>query len=249
MKESPSLIENPANKNNSEIEVTAILPTYNEATNIIPLINRIHTALENYSKEILVVDDNSPDRTWEIAQGVKDKNVRVIRRMEDKGLVKSIRYGVENAKGKYVVWMDADQSMPPEVIPRLIEELKAHHISCGSRYVKGGRDLRPLIRKVTSRMINLAANIILNFKVLDWTTGFVASRKEVFKTVPLNNSIYGEYCIDFFYNAGKNGFSVKEVPYDFVDRLEGESKTAAKISSLLRFGWVYGKKILSLRFK
>ena len=144
-----------------EIEVTAIIPTYNEATNIIPLINRIHTALENYSKEILVVDDNSPDRTWEIAESVKGKDVRVIRRMEDKGLVKSIRHGVENAKGKYLVWMDADQSMPPEVIPKLIDQLKENHISCGSRYIKGGKDLRPMIRKVTSRMINLAANIIL----------------------------------------------------------------------------------------
>ena len=145
--------------------------------------------------------------------------------------------------------MDADLSMPPEVIPSLIEQLKDNHIAAGSRYIKGGKDLRPVVRVITSRMINLAANVVLNFKVLDWTTGFVAVRKEVFETVQLNDSVYGEYCIDFLYNSVKNNFSVKEVPYSFIDRLEGESKTAAKFSSLLKFGWVYGKKVLELRFK
>jgi len=146
----------------TNIEVTAILPTYNEAKNIIPLVNKIHTALEGRMKEILVVDDNSPDRTWEIAKTIEDKNVRVIRRTSDRGLVKSIKEGIKEAKGKYVVWMDADLSMPPEAIPKLIEQLRHHHIAVGSRYIKGGRDLRPATRKITSRMVNLAANIIAN---------------------------------------------------------------------------------------
>ena len=232
----------------SETEFTVILPTYNEAQNISPLINRIHTALENRNKEILVVDDDSPDRTWEIAQGVNGKDVRVVRRTKDRGLVKSIIEGINSARGQYVLWMDADQSMPPEMIPKIFAELKEHHIAVGSRYVKGGQDLRPALRKITSRMINISANLVLNFKVRDWTSGFVAARKEVFQSVPLRDSVYGEYCIDFLYTAGKNKFKIKEVPYLFVDRLEGESKTAAKITSLLRFGWTYGKKVLALRF-
>jgi dolichol-phosphate mannosyltransferase len=230
------------------VEITVILPTFNEARNIIPLINKIHTSLEGESKEILVVDDNSPDMTWEIAKGIKDKDVRVIRRTEDKGLVKSIKCGISNARGKYVTWMDADLSMPPEVIPRLVKELSEHDIAVGSRYIKGGKDLRPVIRKVTSRIFNIYANLILNFKVLDWTSGFIAARKKVFETLPLKDSIYGEYCVHFLYHADKNGFKIKEIPYSFVDRLEGESKTAAKISSLLKFGWIYGKRVLWLKF-
>ncbi len=228
--------------------VTIILPTFNEANNIVPLVNRIHSALSGINKEILVVDDDSPDRTWELAQQIKDKDVKVIRRTENRGLVQSLQQGITESKGTYVAWMDADQSMPPESIPALLKELKTYDVAIGSRYVRGGKDLRPIKRALTSRMINLAANLILNFKVLDWTTGFVAAKKTVLQQVPLQNSVYGEYCIEFLYTANERCFKIKEVPYLFVDRLEGESKTAAKLSSLLQFGWVYGKKILTLRF-
>jgi dolichol-phosphate mannosyltransferase len=227
--------------------VSVILPTYNESSNILPMIDRIHASLQN--KEIIVVDDNSPDGTWEIASQVEGKDVRVIRRFEDKGLVPSIQRGIQEARGKYVVWMDADQSMPPEFISKLISELEINDIALGSRYVAGGRDLRPAVRLVTSRMINLAANIILNFKVRDYTSGFMAVRKEVFTSLKVPNAVYGEYCIDFLYTATKMNYKVKEVPYDFIDRLDGQSKTADSLLSLLKFGWVYGKRIINLRIK
>ncbi|HLC52757.1 MAG TPA: polyprenol monophosphomannose synthase [Candidatus Nanoarchaeia archaeon] len=229
--------------------VSVILPTYNEASNIVPLINRIHTALESRPKEILVVDDNSPDRTWELAQQVTGKDVRVIRRTSDRGLVKSIRCGIENSLGKYVVWMDADQSMPPEFIPLLVNELKDNDIAVASRYVKGGKDQRPLVRLITSRMINLTANLMLNFNVLDLTSGFIAARKEVFNNLSLADSAYGEYCIEFLYKAGKQGKKIKEIPYSFIDRLEGTSKTAGSISTLIRYGAVYFKRVINLRFR
>ncbi len=238
----------------SDVLVSVVLPTYNEVSNISQLINRISVALKDYSYEIIVVDDDSPDGTWKKACELNDKNVRVIRRIDERGLNTALRRGIHESQGKYIVWMDADQSMPPETILSLLEPLKnyGYDISLASRYVKGGKDLRPKLRLLTSKMINLTATLFLSFNlafnVLDYTSGYVAVRREVFERLPLPNSIYGEYCIAFLYHAKKKGFKIKEVPYSFIDRLKGESKTAGNLMTLLGFGWIYFKRILKLRF-
>lgn len=227
--------------------VSVILPTYNEADNITPLINRISKSLQGRDFEILVVDDNSPDKTWQLAEG--KPNVKVIRRMRDRGLVNSINEGIRSSSKEVVVWMDADLSMPPETIPRMIDALEYNDVVVASRYVKGGKDLRTPLRIITSKMTNLAANLVLNFDVLDYTSGFVAARKKVFTKRLLPQSVYGEYCIEFLYRAGKSGYRVKEIPYAFIDRIEGKSKTAGSFFSLLRFGFVYLNRILSCRIR
>jgi dolichol-phosphate mannosyltransferase len=224
--------------------ISVVFPTFNEAENIIPLIQRTKAALKNIAHEIIVVDDNSPDLTWQLAQ---KENVRVVRRLKEKKLVSAIQRGIDEANGKYVVWMDADQSMPPEIIPKMIDRLSQSHIVVGSRYVKGGRDVRPLLRTLSSRFINLVANMVLNFDVLDYDSGFVAARKDVLNKLRLKDSGYGEYCIEFLYVAGKLGYKIKEVGFHFVDRRAGQSKTAESLSGLFKFGMMYLKKIFMLR--
>ena len=232
----------------SEVKVSVVFPTYNESMNIENLINRTHNAIL-HNKEIIVVDDDSPDKTWEIAQSLQGKDVKVIRRINQKKLVTAIQRGIDEAKGDYVVWMDADLSMPPEVIPNMIKRLRTCDIVVGSRYVKGGRDKRPMLRVVSSRFINFIANLILNFNVLDYDSGFIAARKEVLQKMRLSNSGYGEYCIEFLYKAGKKGYRIKEVPYSFIDRRAGESKTAESLYGLFKFGMMYLKRIFVLRLK
>ena len=173
----------------NEVKVSVIFPTYNESMNIENLINRTHRSLPK-NKEIIVVDDDSPDKTWEIAQNTQNKGVKVIRRINQRKLVTAIQRGIDEAKGDYIVWMDADLSMPPEIIPKMIEKLKTNDIVVGSRYIKGGKDKRPMLRVASSRFINLIANFILNFKVLDYDSGFVAARKEVLQKMRLSNSGY-----------------------------------------------------------
>ena len=157
--------------------VSVILPTYNESMNIDSMVDSIRKNVKN--AEIIVSDDNSPDKTWEIAK--KIKNVKVIRRLKNKGVGPSIWDGIKIAKGDIIVWMDADLTMPSELIPKMIKALDNYDIVVGSRYVRGGGDKRSFLRVLTSRMINLFANIILNFRVLDYDSGFVAVKKEVFK--------------------------------------------------------------------
>lgn len=244
--------------------LSVIYPTYNEAQNITELLNRTVTALEEFPHEIIVVDDNSPDKTWELAEQValahsspqsplyshsnSHSHIRVIRRLQGKKLVTAIRDGIHAARGKYVVWLDADLSMPPELIPTLLAMLQGKDIAVASRYASGGRDQRPLLRVASSRFINLLANVMLNFKVRDYDSGFVATRKEVLQQQPLaEDAGYGDYCIEFLYKAGKKGFTIGEVPFTFTDRRAGESKTADTLQGLFHFGLLYMKKIVMLR--
>ncbi len=231
-----------------EVIVSVVFPTYNESMNIENLINRTNNVIPK-NKEIIVVDDDSPDKTWEIAQNIKSNDVKVIRRINQRKLVTAIQRGIDESKGDYVIWMDADLSMPPEIIPNMVKKLETCDIVVGSRYVRGGKDRRPMLRVISSRFINLIANLILNFNVLDYDSGFIAARKEVLQKMRLSNSGYGEYCIEFLYKAGKRGYKIKEVPYSFIDRRAGESKTAESLYGLFKFGMMYLKRILLLRLK
>jgi dolichol-phosphate mannosyltransferase len=228
------------------VTVSVILPTYNEKENIKKLITSIMKITSPF--EVIVVDDDSPDRTWEVVEGLKDEyqNLKLIRRTDEKGLVTAIREGIMASKGDAVVWMDCDFSMPPEVIPSLVKTLGESDVAVGSRYAKGGRDARGYFRVLTSWFLNRFASLVLGHGIKDYTSGFVAARKHVFDEIKISGD-YGEYCIDFLYNAAKK-FKVVELPYTVTDRTVGESKTFPSILSPLKHAWVYGTTVLKVRF-
>ncbi len=228
--------------------VSVILPTYNEKENIKELIEQI---LKNVKEiyEIIVVDDNSPDRTWQIAEKMskKDSKIRLIRRVNERGLASAIARGIDEAKGSIVVWMDCDLSMPPSVIPKLLNHMPEYDVAVGSRYAEGGMDKRALVRVVTSRMINLYTNMLLGFKVRDFDSGFIAAKKKVFENVKLMTEGYGQYCIRFLYDCIKQGYKVKEVGYIFTDREKGTSKSGSTLMELAGHGMKYGIEVLKIR--
>lgn len=238
---------------NPPVDVSVVLPTFNEGQNIEALVTRTQQALKNYSHEVIVVDDDSPDKTWEIAEKLKQRqktdSIRVIRRINEKKLVSAIQRGIDEARGSYVVWMDADLSMPPELIPEMVAHLNEYSIAIGSRYAKGGKDARPMIRILSSWCINKVAYVMLKRYARDYDSGFVAARKEVLNDIRLSDSGYGEYCIEFLYRAGKGGYKIKEIPYSFIDRRAGQSKTAETLYGLFKYGMLYFRRIVRLRFK
>ena len=232
--------------------VTIILPTYNERENIRPLIERTLAAIQGWAIEVLVVDDDSPDGTWQIVEEMASCDARIIlcRRTEERGLTSAIWHGIRHARGDVVLWMDCDLSMPPESIPDLLAQFASPtiDIAIGSRYVLGGRDIgHSLTGQLFSRAINLFAGLLLGFHVRDYTSGFVAARRNVFEKITLSGD-YGEYCIDFLYSARRHRFRVVEVPYDCVERAAGESKTALNAWGYIRRGVKYVETILRLRF-
>jgi dolichol-phosphate mannosyltransferase len=233
------------------LTVSVVLPTYNERDNISRLIEAILDALSEWRTEVIVVDDDSPDGTWQVVQekGADDPRVRLIRRMGERGLTSAISTGIANAHGALVAWMDCDFSMPPEVLPQLARAVEAGaDLALGSRYVPGGRDIgHSWVGLAFSRTINFFASLFLEWTIKDYTSGFVMARRAIFERIKLRGD-YGEYCIDLLYRAHRAGLKVREIPYTCQPRHAGESKTATNPWGYIRRGTKYVTTILRLRF-
>jgi len=227
-----------------ETKVSIILPTYNEKENVKTVIEEIIRTVEDI-QEIIVVDDNSPDGTCNIVEqmAASDIRIKLIKRINERGLTSAIWTGIMNASGNYIAWMDCDMGMPPKLIQQLAKELDAFDIVIGSRYVNGGKDLRPLFRRATSRFLNIFAQVVLSIPIKDLTSGFVVARRTVFDKIKLQGN-YGEYCIRFLYEAKKLRYKIKEIPYSFQDRTIGESKSE---ENFFKFGIGYIRTIIKLR--
>lgn len=235
-------------------QLSIVLPTYNEAGNIGALIDRILEALQDYpgGVEVVVVDDDSPDGTWQLVAGKAqtDPRVRLVHRTTEKGLTSAISRGVREAQGHWVGWMDCDLSMPPEEWPRLAKALASGaDMAVGSRYVPGGGDVaHSFAGRLFSRVINIWAGLVLDGSIKDYTSGFILGRREIFDTIDLRGD-YGEYCIDLLYRTKRAGYTICELPYVCVPRRVGESKTAANVWGYLSRGVNYVTTVLRLKFK
>jgi dolichol-phosphate mannosyltransferase len=232
------------------ILVTVVLPTFNESGNIGPLIEALlaHLPIES---EIVVVDDDSPDRTWQIVEslGLNDARIRLIRRIGRKGLTTALQEGIDAALGEDIFWMDCDFSQPPELISDLLKALADSDFVVASRYVPGGeeRGHSPL-GSLLSRMICRFASLCLSGAIKDYTSGYIGARKEILRSLPLRGD-YGEYCIDLLYRAHRKGYRLVEVPYVCLPRRSGESKTATNLKGYLKRGRKYIQTVLRLRFQ
>ena len=140
--------------------VSIVLATFNERENIVDTIQSIFQNLGD-AAEVIVVDDDSPDETWRMAEDLRDPRVKVIRRVGTRGLASAFNRGILESRGAVVGWMDADMCMPPSMLPGMIDSLSEHDVVVGSRYAPGGRDERHWLRVVSSRLINGLASAVL----------------------------------------------------------------------------------------
>ena len=212
------------------MKVSVIIPTYNERDNLEELFERISNALKGYDYEIIVVDDDSPDRTWEFAQKLSERYpVKVVRRTDEKGLSSAVIRGFREAGGDVFVVMDADLQHPPEKIPELVKAIEnGADIAIASRYVPGGAVknwywYRKLISRGAIMICRLALPRIRDVK--DPVSGFFALRREVVDGIELNPigfKILMEVLIKGRYDK------VVEVPFTFGLRKAGESKLSGK---------------------
>lgn len=239
------------------MDISVILPTYNERENINDLIFELNYYLSKYvnkSFEFIVVDDDSPDKTWEIVQKhyATDSGVKVIRRTGERGLPSAIWRGIQEAKGDIVAWMDCDFSMPSYRLAELINKVyDGYDICVGSRHIEGGKDVRgptdSWAAVILSWIMNNFIAFVLEHSFKDYTSGFVAARKTVFDKIKIKGA-YGEYFIDFIYNACKQGYKIIEIPYYCVPRRTGISKTGSCLIDYLKKGWKYILLTLKLKF-
>jgi len=233
----------------NSLQISVVLPSYNERENIVEAIERVTKTLDVNLMEIIIVDDNSPDGTWKLVEELNHPKVKLIRRINEKGLASALATGIEKAKGDIIVWMDCDLGLPPEEIPRLVEKLENYDLAIGSRFVGKGKDLRKGWITISSHLINLIAQLFLGSHIKDYTSGFIAVRKEVFNTVKINPKGFGEYFIEFVYQCSKNKFNITEVGYIYGNRSGGVSKSTDNLLIFLKLGFQYFLKIIELKLK
>jgi dolichol-phosphate mannosyltransferase len=216
--------------------VWVILPTYNEAENIEPLVAAVRERLPE-SRRVLIVDDNSPDGTGEIADRLASEHddVVVLHRMVREGLGPAYIAGFREALAggaDMVIEMDADFSHDPAYLPQLLRAAGEADLVIGSRYVPGGgvTDWGPL-RRFISRGGSAYARAVLGIDVRDLTGGFKCLRRRVLEGIDLDSigSLGYAFQVEVTYRAIHSGFRVVEIPIVFRDRQEGRSKMSNAI--------------------
>ena len=213
-----------------------VLPTYNESDNVAPLVAAVRQRLP-VSRRILIVDDNSPDGTGEIADrlAAEHDDVEVLHRQAKEGLGPAYIAGFRVALAggaELIMEMDSDFSHDPAYIPQLLRAIEGADLAIGSRYVAGGGVTEwGRVRRFISRGGSHYARSILGVDVRDLTGGFKVFRREVLEAIHLDDvaSLGYAFQVEMTYRAVRAGFTVVEVPIVFRDRTEGTSKMSKAI--------------------
>lgn len=212
------------------------IPTYNEADNLEPITQAVLKAEPRV--DILVVDDNSPDGTGQIADrlAAKEPRIRVLHREKKEGLGRAYLAAFRWALAEgytYIIEMDADFSHDPRYLPNLLDTAEAGaDLVLGSRYVTGGGTVNWGVgRQIISKGGSLYARTILGVGVHDLTGGFKCFHRRVLESIGLDQVQSTGYAfqIELTYRTLKKGFTVREVPIVFEDRRVGQSKMSRKI--------------------
>ena len=218
-----------------------VIPTYNEAENVGPIVHAVVAEMSKVAPgefRVLIVDDNSPDGTGQLADALAQELdvVEVMHRTSKDGIGRAYIAGFERALGgeaELVIEMDADFSHDPKHLAELISAADDADLVLGSRYVPGGAVKNwGFVRKLISRGGSGYARLVLGIKVHDLTGGFKCIRRQVLETIDLNSLRADGYAfqIEVTYRAIRSGFRVREVPIVFVDRAHGASKMSTVIA-------------------
>ncbi len=245
------------------IEIDVILPTIDENENLTILVPEL-LGLKNVKlNQIIIVDDSNEDIQKRLTQISRDwpRNVKLLlRRGTNNSLASAIRSGAEVSASPYVVWMDADLSMPANLIEQLVLEVEGpKSVIIGSRFVEGGgfkgtsetsgkfslnwmvkvRNSQDSILAVTlSRLLNSIIRFLIKGNVKDLTSGYILCSRDVALDL-LPNDGYGEYCIEFLSSATNQGMKTTEIGYICLPRRHGYSKTGLTMAQLINTGFPY----------
>ena len=211
--------------------VSVVVPTYREAENLRPLVERVDAALgqQPYDYELRIVDDDSGDGTEALAAELAEQfPVALDLRRDERGLASAVMHGFGRARGDVLVCMDADLSHPPEALPALIEPLLGDRADfvIGSRYIDGGRvddDWGPF-RRMNSKVATLLARPLTG--VRDPLAGFFGLTRPVFDAAEGVNAVGYKIGLELLVRARPR--RCLEVPIHFDDRVHGESKLTVR---------------------
>lgn len=217
------------------MKALVIVPTYNERENLERIIPEI--LAQDRNLEVLVVDDNSPDGTGQIADQIARQNgrVTVLHRQKKMGLGQAYVAGFKHALEKnfdYIFEMDADFSHDPKYLPDFLRAIERADLVLGSRYVSGVNVVNwPMSRLLLSYFANIYSRWVTGLPVRDSTGGFKCYRRSVLEKIEIDKITSEGYSfqIETCFRAWKKGFKIVEIPIVFVDRKQGESKMSKRI--------------------
>jgi dolichol-phosphate mannosyltransferase len=212
-----------------------IVPTYNERDNLPPLV---HDLLRYADVRVMVVDDQSPDGTGAVADGLADRfpgRVEVMHRTGRRGLGRSYIDGITAALRQpvdVICQMDADYSHDPARLPSLIAAMADADVVIGSRYVPGGAIVNwPRRRRLLSRFANVYVRSITRLEARDCTSGYRCWRRATLATLPLDRFVSDGYAflVEMLFAAAVNGARIAEIPITYVERRQGQSKMSRAV--------------------
>lgn len=235
-------------------EVTLVVPTYNERENIPILVGRLESVLQDKASfEIIIVDDNSPDGTWQVAQDLASRkpHVRCLRRIDRRGLSSAVIDGFALARAPLLGVIDADLQHDETILPQMIAQADSHDVVIGSRLSAGGGIDRTWSwhRRLMSWTATKLAQIVLGVRISDPMTGYFLVQKHVFEGVAEHLNPMGfKILLEIIYRA--KGSRVAEVGYVFRTRQHGESKLTTSV--IMDYLWslydlLFGR-VLSVQF-
>ena len=227
------------------MNLSIILPTYNEAENIVPLVKALVEEIPpGISYEIIVVDDNSPDGTLAaVREAFSEPAVIPVLRTTDRGLAKSIRAGIEQSTGTHVVVMDTDFTHSPDLLPVMLHLGQVYDIVVGSRFCSGG-GMGDVPHYLASMAYNWMLRLALRTQIQDSLSGFFTIRRTALEQLPYDAIFfgYGDYFFRLLYFAQRSKASIIEMPVVYDMRRKGRSK-----SVFWRLFFSYSAALLRLR--
>jgi dolichol-phosphate mannosyltransferase len=212
-----------------------VVPTYNERDNLPLLVGGL---MQHPNVRLLVVDDQSPDGTGDLAEALAKEHpgrIEVLHRTTNRGLGRSYIDGIKLAIKQpvdVICQMDADLSHDPAQLPRLVEAAGRGDVVIGSRYVPGGTIVNwPMRRRLLSRFANTYIRLVTRLDAHDCTSGYRCWRREALAALPLDRFISDGYSflVEMLFVASRRGFTIAEVPITFVERRLGESKLSRAV--------------------
>ena len=228
----------------NDVDVSVILPCFNESASILRLLESIRETLKEYSYEIIVVDDDSPDGTFDLVRNSQIAGVRSFKREHDPSLAKSIRFGIEQSNGSIIVVMDSDFNHRTDALPILVENTRYFDCVSASRFVYGG-DMGNRFRHISSWIFNIFTRIVTRTFVTDSLFGYFAINRNVLERVDFDKVFwgYGDYCIRLMYYLQKDGASILQIPGVLGQRIGGQGNTRM-VKTLLQYTVEVGKLVV-----
>ncbi len=226
-----------------------LLCTFNESKFIQDTIINLDKYIKDL--EIIIVDDNSSDKTVDIIKKLKTNCIiKIIERKKAKGLGSAFQRALIESTGANIGWIDTNMGELAQKFPQMITDLDKYDLILLSRYVEGSRDDRIFIRVFCSKLINFFGRLILGNKIRDYTSSIFIMKRKVLDETTLLGYGHGDFFVEFLYSVIKKNFSIKEIPYiQKKDEDEGNTKTSPNLIRFFFLGFLYFLRIVITKFR